>query len=538
MSGSGSVPVPAGGEDSIGDLRADLRDADYTTGHLDAVLGPVASAALHRDQVLPVRRALAGTSDPVSALVRLLVLGEAVPVGEVEAALPRTGVDGLVSLGLAALDEPDDPSVPDPSPSDPSPPDPSPPDPSPSNRAHHAAPGSVRGTCDLRPYGDDRHDWWVASDLSELALGSALPTDHVLGVGGASLTLASWTPRPTVARALDLGTGCGVQALHLTTHVDHVVATDLSERALGFARLTALLGGVDLELRAGSLLEPVSGERFDLVVSNPPFVITPRRPDVPLFEYRDGGAAGDAIVAGLVRDLESVLVPGGIAQLLGNWELRAGEEWTDHVGAWLADTGLDAWVIQREVQDVAEYAETWARDGGHRPGSTGFEALYAAWLDDFAARRIERIGFGVITLQRPATERAPFRDLEEVRGPVEQPAGPAVLAGLRARTWLAEHTDAQLLDTPWSVAPDVTEERIGRPGDPDPMVIQLRQGGGLRRTVRLDTVSAGLVGASDGDLTAAQILRGIAVLTEEPVGDLVPRVLPTLRSLVADGLLT
>nr|WP_281497241.1 methyltransferase [Ornithinimicrobium sp. F0845] len=491
-------------------MRADLLETGYTTERLAEVLGPLASAALHRDQVLPVRRALAATSAPVSALVRLLVLGEEVPVADVAAAVPRTGVAGLLDLGLAVTDV---------------------------EGAAETAGALLRGTCDLRPYGDDQHDWWLASDLSELALGEPLPTDHVLGVGGASTTLASWTPRPRVARALDLGTGCGVQAVHLSTHADRVVATDLSERALGYARFTALLNGIDLDLRGGSLLEPVAGERFDLVVSNPPFVITPRSPDVPLYEYRDGGAPGDAIVAGLVRDLGSVLAAGGIAQLLGNWELREDETWTDHVGAWLEGTGLDAWVIQREDQDVAEYAETWARDGGHRPGSAGFEDLYAAWLDDFAARGIERVGFGVITLQQPTTERDPFRYLEDLRGPVEQPAGPAILAGLRARTWLAEHTEAELLGTPWSVAPDVTEERVGRPGQPDPMVIQLRQGGGLRRPVRLDTVGAGLVGASDGELTPAQIVRGIAVLTEQSADDLEAQVVPTLRTLVADGLL-
>ena len=194
-------------------------------------------------------------------------------------------------------------------------------------------------------------------------------------------------------------------------------------------------------------------------------------------------------------------------------------------------------MIQRETQDTAEYAETWARDGGHRPGTALFDDLYAAWLDDFAERGVDRVGFGIITLQRPATDREPFRVLEEVATPVAQPSGGAVLAGLAARTWVAEHTDDELLAVPWSVADDVTEERVGRPGAPDPMVIQLRQGGGLRRVARLDSVTAGLVGASDGDLTARQILSGIAVLTDQRVADLTAEVLPLLRELVADGFL-
>ena len=73
----------------------------------------------------------------------------------------------------------------------------------------------MRAACDLRPYADEQHGWWLASDLTEAATSEPLPPDHVLGIGGASTTLASWTPRPPVGTALDLGTGCGVQALHL-----------------------------------------------------------------------------------------------------------------------------------------------------------------------------------------------------------------------------------------------------------------------------------------------------------------------------------
>ena len=511
MSDRAAYAVPAGSAQQLTRLREDLSGAGFTTEHLAVLLGATASAALHRDHPLPALRALADSSDPAAPLVRLLVLGLSEPAAHLDDVLPRTGAAGLIELGVAVTTTAA-PGAP-------------------------AAPPSLSATCDLRPYGDERHDWWVASDLSESALGRVLPTDHVLGVGGASTTLASWTPRPQATRALDLGTGCGVQALHLSGHASTIVATDLSDRALGFAAFNADLNGVELDLRRGSFLDPVAGQEFDLIVSNPPFVITPRAEGVPLFEYRDGGASGDTVVAPLVRDLERVLAPGGIAQRLGNWELTADEEWTVRVGSWLSDTGLDAWVIQRESQDITEYAETWVRDGGHRPGTAAFEELYAAWLDDFAQRGVQRVGFGIITLQKPRSQRPPFRVLEEILGPVAQPAGPAVLAGLQARTWLAEHTDAEVLATPWSVAADVTEERIGRPGEPDPMVIQLRQGGGLRRTVRLDSVSAGLVGASDGDLTAAQLIGGIAVLTDQQPSDLTSRVLPTLRALIADGLL-
>ncbi len=497
-----AAPAPRGSAEQLAGLRADLMDAGYTVAGLDDLLGPSAAGALAGGQRLPADRLTRDSTAAAAVLVRLLVLGLPVAAGPLGAALPRTGLAGVVSMGLV----------------------------------REAAVGLVVGLCDLRPYADDEHDWWVASDLTTMATGAPLGPGHVVGIGGASTTLASWSPRPWAARTFDLGTGSGVQALHLGGHSAYRVVSDLSARALDFARFTCALNEVEVDARLGSLFEPVAGEVFELIVCNPPFVITPRGAGLDTMEYRDGGAVGDEMVAAVVGQVGDHLAPGGIAQLLGNWELGVGQDWADRVRSWLPE-GLDVWVIQREEQDVAEYAMTWARDAGHPVGSPDFLRWYAAWLDDFATRGVERVGFGVITVQRPSEDRETFIDLQEVRSGVAAPMGPSVLRGLRARAWLAMHDDDQVLAVPWSVADDVTEERIGRPGAPDPMVIQLRQGGGLRRVVRLDTLSAGLVGALDGALTAAQIVQALAVLTDTEVAQVRHTVAPMLRLLVADGLL-
>ena len=125
------------------------------------------------------------------------------------------------------------------------------------------------------------------------------------------------------------------------------------------------------------------------------------------------------------------LEPGGVALFIGNWETRDGQTWRDVWTSWLDGTGLDAWVVQRDDQDPAEYAELWAGDAGARSGTPGYEDLYAAWLADFAARGVERIGFGVVALQRPTGPRPPWIDLVDHRGPVADAMGPTVDAGLR-----------------------------------------------------------------------------------------------------------
>jgi methylase of polypeptide subunit release factors len=490
-------------------LRADLGAAGLTVDAVAERLGPVASAALHREQPLPALLATDDADDASGILLRLFTLGQSVPAAALAAALPTLGLAGALDLGLVRLVH--------------------------SAGAHHDV---VEALCDLRPYADDDHAWWVASDLGELAAGRPLRPDHVLGIGGASATLASWTVRRPVRHALDLGTGCGIQALHLASHCKTIVATDVSKRALRYARLNAELAGLTLDLRAGDLFDPVAGERFDLVVSNPPFVITPPDAGLPRYEYRDGGHGGDTLVRTLVRQVGDLLEPGGIAQFLGNWEIPEGRTWRDVWGEWLEGVGLDAWVIQRERQDPAQYAELWARDGGAVPGTRSHDRMYAAWLRDFASRDVSGVGFGVVTLQRPVGDREPWVSLDEVHGSVATPMGPTIDAGLRARTWLAEHDDDAVLDTAWACAPDVTEERHGRPGAEDPAVILVRQGGGLGRVVRAGTLLAGFLGVADGELTARAALDAIASLVGVDADEVRAEVLPAIRDLVADGLLT
>lgn len=530
MSHDGGPRHDAGGGAFLEALRADL--APFTVDAVEELLGPVASAALHREQAVPALRALGeatgpgrsaslALADPVATLVRAFVLGRPVPRADLDRALPLLGADGAERLGLVAA-------------------------------AGTATDDAVHARVDLRPYrasdAAGTVDWWLASDLGELATGRALRPDHVLGVGGASTTLAQVTLRTPRRRTLDLGTGCGVQALHAARHSDAVVATDVSPRALAFARFNAALAGIDLDLRHGSMLEPVTGdEPFDLVVSNPPFVITPRTvagdaspSALPRYEYRDGGRAGDDLVADLVTGVGAVLAPGGVAQLLGNWEHRRGEDWRERVGAWLDASGLDGWVVQREVQDPAEYAETWLRDGGATPerDPDGWAVAYGAWLDDFAARDVEAVGFGIVLLRRPtAGSSQRLRRLEERSGTVHQPLGAHLAAALAAHDLLAGTDDDALLDRALTVAGDVTEERHLVPGAVDPSVVLLRQGGGFGRVVRAGTALAGLVGACDGELTVGQILGGIGALLDVPVDALRAELVPQVRELVADGFL-
>lgn len=479
-------------------LRDALGDAGYTYDGVAGLLGPLAQAALGRNETTPGVRRTAGGS-PLETLTRVFVLQVPVSRAAADRALPGL-VDRLAGQGLLVT------SV-----------------------------GEVAARLDVRPYGAPdsagEHDFWVVSDLTPGLDGSGarVGADHVLGISPASTSLAQLTVREPVGRALDLGTGCGVQALHLATHADRVVATDVNRRALWMAGFNADLNDLPgIDVREGSFFEPVAGERFGLIVTNPPFVISPATGE--RLVYRDSGLPGDRVVEHIVRAAPDFLTDGGRCQVLANWVIARDRPWDDRLADWL-DQRCSALVVQREVLDPAEYVELWLKDSGHH-GAADYTRRYDTWLSWLEEQGVEAIGFGWINLLAGASG-ATFLDWPFA---VEQPIAPAVAEHAVAAALLAG--DADLTASRLVVRADVRQETVGAPGAEDPGTIVLRQLRGFRRARPADTVEAALVGACDGELTVGQILDALAVLLERDRTELHETYLPVVADLVAEGFLT
>lgn len=472
------------------DLRAALVAADFTYDAVAELLGETAHRALSRNETTPgVRRTADGSA--LSTLTRLFLLQTPTTQAETERALPSL-VDRLCNAGL--LEQ----SV-----------------------------GEVAARMDCRPYSSDDADLWVVSDLTPGLDGAPMRvgSDHVLGISSASTSLAQLTVRDEVGRALDVGTGCGVQALHLANHASEVVATDVNRRALSITRFNAALNEVSVEVRDGSFFEPVAGERFELIATNPPFVISPATGE--RLVYRDSGLPGDRVVEDIVRAAPAHLTEHGLCQILANWSILRDTAWDERLASWLTDD-CDALVIQREVIDPSEYVEMWLKDEGVH-GTPDYPDRYDTWLSWFDDQGIEGIGFGWINLQAGGSGR---HRLEEWRYDVEQPIGPAVadhFTATRGELTLASRLVARN---------DVMQETQGPPGAEDPATIVVRQQRGFRRARQVDTVEAALIGASDGDLSVGQILDAVADLTDADADQLRSTYLPVVRELVDEGFLT
>ncbi|WP_139650939.1 DUF7059 domain-containing protein [Tessaracoccus massiliensis] len=478
-------------------LRERLVAADYTSDGVVERIGDDGQAGLGRNCTVPADVALGDATDPQAALIRLFILQQQVPREVVANALD---LEQLVRAGFVAVGG-----------------------------------DAVRAVVDVRPYGspDDGASGWVVADPTPGLDHQMQPIrpDYVLGVSPASTTLAQLTMREPVGSALDLGTGCGVQSLHLSRHAERVVATDVNERALELARVTAALGGVDVDYRKGSLYEPVAGERLDLIVSNPPFVMSPPSDEAATLTYREANFEGDSLVEALVRGAADHLNPGGSLQLLTNWAVTD-QPWEERLAEWVPE-GCDAWVIERERLDVFSYIEMWLTDAG-LAGTDGWRAAYDEWLAYFDSLGIRSIGMGWVLITRAERAERHLR-FESWPHAVAQPVGD-VFARHRAAVDAFQLPTGELLASRPRLV-DVEQETIGRPGAEDPEHVVFRQRVGLLRAIKADTALAATLGALDGDLTVGQVIAAVGQVLDLDVTELAGALLPEIRQALLDQML-
>ncbi|BBX71469.1 DUF7782 domain-containing protein [Mycolicibacterium psychrotolerans] len=485
-------------------LAADLAAADYTTDGVAALLGADAGAAFSRGLWWSALRATdraPADRQRLAILVRLFLLGAEETRMRVASAFPATGVDALTAAGVLEPTSAD----------------------------------GLRAVLDIRPHSDGARDFLVVSDQDAALRPGPVRRDHVLGIGGASVSLAHAVVRTPVGRALDVGTGCGIQALHLSGHCDHVVATDTNERALALAAATARLNGMSWDLRAGSLFEPVAGERFDLIVSNPPFVVGVGALD---YIYRDSGMAGDALCENMIREVGEHLEPGGTAQIMANWIVRDGQDWRERVRGWLDGSGLHAWVVQREFADPISYVSLWTSDAGELPEEAARRG--GLWLDWFDAEGIAGVGMGMIVVRAPrrGEHRPPEQVLEEITGADEQLTGPEVEAFFARRDYLHDTGDDRLLGTRLTTAPVFLEEQsLPGPDGWQTVGAAVRRPGGPGAVIGVDEVSRALLAGCRGEVPLGMLIELLAAHHGVEADALATAALPVVREAIGRGIL-
>lgn len=403
------------------DLAAAFRRHDYTVEGLERALGEEAVSALARSDAAVVRRHARDAGAP-GALLRLFVLGDALPRLEVESLLPATDVAAGAEAGLW---EP-------------------------------AGDDSLRALIDLRPVDTGHGTRWVFADVDGSMVRTQTRPDHVLGVGQATLSLLRISPASPVASVLDLGTGCGIQLVHNLATGAAGTGTDITPRCLELTEATLAINAMEAELLRGPWFEPVEGRRFERIVANPPFVVGP--PETG-HTYRESGLSLDGASRTVVSGAPEHLAEDGTAVLLASWVESESTDWRSHVASWVPAEGVDAWFLRRDSSDPGLYVWTWLTDEGMDPRDESTWRAADAWLDHFRDEGVTGIGFGYVYLRRIDGPSSVL--CEDLTHPFEGGLGEEAEAYFARTEWLRtaaeQHggEDLALDATVFTVSPDV-----------------------------------------------------------------------------------
>jgi methylase of polypeptide subunit release factors len=470
-------------------LRGAFARARYTTEAVAEALETATLSGRPADLVVN-RRRLAGRHDACATLIRLFLLQLPVDERAVASAVAPLVTDELVESGLVERES-----------------------------------SLLRARARVVPHGDV----YVVADLDRES-----SRDYVAGVQGPSVVLAKLTVRRPVRTALDVGTGCGIQALLASAHAARVVATDVNERALTFASAAARLNGVgNVEFRAGDAFEPVSGERFDLIVANPPYVVSPDAS----YLYRDSGLRGDAISRAFVRGIPEHLEEGGFGHVLVSWIVDPDGDWDEPLRAWIDGSGCDAWLLHHGTDSPIEHAAKWLRPVADEDPGT-YERALDRWLAYLAELGADGIASGAVVLRRRSAATNWIRVDEFPAGRLE-PAGEHVETVFAAADDVARDGEEGLLAARLALEPrhELHSSLVAVDGALEAREHTLRLAHGIGFGVGLDPNVLPLLPLLDGSRPVRDVLAAAAGAAGVDVPRYSTAALPIVRRLFELGFL-
>ncbi len=376
-------------------------------------------------------------------------------------------------------------------------------------------------------------DLLFASDAFRI-LGTDRAREFVLPASTHSANyLRHLTMRKPCESMLDLGCGCGIHALFAARHCENVVATDVSPAALRYTRFNATLNGIDnIECLEGDMFEPVAGRTFDLIVSNPPFVLGPDES----FVYRDNKLDLDELGRELVRDAPNFLTERGCLQMLCDTVEVEQETWPERMKSWFDKSGCDAWLLRGTPVHPVHYVAQRASDvsGGDAGQATAFDP----WVDYFSERDVTAIHPVMVAMRRRGGRN--WLHIHHSAGTVDEDVGGAIEKSIAACDFLESVSDDEaLLETTLAISADVSLEQKFTREDQVwvPRSSVMRLGSGLPMDAEVDMPVLAFLNQIDGQKSLQQILEAFGNAVGAEVDTLTADLLPIVRLMVGRGFL-
>ncbi len=480
--------------DRIGGIRKVLHEAHFNERGILEHLNQEDSVRVEQKEFPRLLRMTAGGA-PVDVLIRLFILNVPVEMSWARRAVAPMTIDSWLETGLLRRE---------------------------GERIHAVFRLVPSGPC------------WIAFDPTRKETHQEMRPDHVHGPGPSSIRLLHAAVRRRAGWVLDMGTGCGIQGIMCASHSERVISTDVNPRALNIAAFNAALNNVwNMEFRRGSLFEPVETDRFDTILVNPPFAISPES----RFAFRDGGMAGDGFVERIIRDAPRFLNEGGLCQLTAQWAHIRGTPWQHRLQRWFQESGCDVWVLNLTTQSPAAYAVNWLTET-EKLDPSAYASRWEKWIEYYERRHIEAISTGLINMRK--TNRPPqWHRFEEDVEQIDEDAGRCIERGFEWRDFAVSASNDTLLKTAFLISEDAClRQRSRSSGDGwsiEHLVLGMTRG--ICYTGNVDGRMIGLLGRCNGKRPMGELIEELAAALEVDSERIMASVLGIIRQLGERGVI-
>jgi hypothetical protein len=361
----------------------------------------------------------------------------------------------------------------------------------------------------------------------------ACAADLVLGVNPTTRLLNLSSMLPPGGKALDLGTGCGTLALAAASSGQSIIGTDINQRALDFCRINAALNSAsNVSFLRGDRFEPVSGNRFDSILCNPPFFVAP----VSGLLYCDNDMELDGFVESLTRSAPQYLEEDGVFQMLCEWVEIESEPWEQRLRPWFESSHCDIHIWRGYEFGPMEYARKRSLEQGQLdPGST--ETSFRERIAYLRERRVKGIFGGLISIRRSSGKN--WFWVEEMQKRPVGPIGDALRGRFSTREILESNSEPALLATRPRLAAKVrlVNEAVQRNGEWSIERSYLERTDDLPAQMGLDPLVAALAVRFDGTETLETHLKQLALEQKAPLDRAISEGLRVVRRLAEAGFL-
>lgn len=362
--------------------------------------------------------------------------------------------------------------------------------------------------------------------------------DFVMGVAPTTRMVKLLIPPGHPKRILDLCCGSGWLALTCAAEKNSVTATDLNPRALELARFNARLNGVDLiDWREGPWFEPVKGETFDLIVSNPPFVITPGSQAIAL-DTPDN----DTLLPTLLGSLPEYLNPEGFACFLLEWPFESVDSWEEKPLSCLPEFGAQTFLFEVQRREPVEYARHWISQDPRFQDPELRDREIDRWVRHFKDKGYEGVSSGFVVMRKcERGEEWTTAESREVPG-FNKETSQEIGRIFEGTSWLKTRAGQvdELLDVPFGAPEGIsqTTDAVLSEGKWIPASIKLISPGMIAYNGHVDQSLLAMIEAASSSKTIREIVPELAEQVDSSPEAIAPQVAGLVEQLVRLGLLT